>query len=90
MHASGNILLGTVAGLLAMLSVTAPATAQAQAGRAIRCESTDGHFNRCAVPWKPNSTYFTSITTAPAASRSAAGSVRNTAFGVPAAAQITS
>jgi hypothetical protein len=51
MHASGNILLGTVAGLLAMLSVTAPATAQAQAGRAIRCESTDGHFNRCAVPW---------------------------------------
>lgn len=51
MHASGNILLGSVAGLLAMLSVTAPSTAQAQAGRAIRCESTDGHFNRCAVPW---------------------------------------
>jgi hypothetical protein len=51
MHALQKILLGTAASLLAALSMTAISPAQAQSGRTIRCESTNGHFNRCAVPW---------------------------------------
>ena len=48
---SHKILLGTVASLLGILSMTVTPPAQAQSGPAIRCESLDGRFNRCAVPW---------------------------------------
>ncbi|MFC5435896.1 DUF3011 domain-containing protein [Rhodanobacter umsongensis] len=51
MHALQRILLGAAAGLLAALSATVPRPAQAQSQQAIRCESIDGRFNRCAVPW---------------------------------------
>ena len=51
MHLSHKILLGTVASLLGTLSMTVTSPAQAQSGPAIRCESVDGRFNRCAVPW---------------------------------------
>ncbi len=52
MHGSGKLLIGAATCLLGVLSLTATSSAQAQSGRAIRCESNDGHFNRCAVPWR--------------------------------------
>jgi hypothetical protein len=51
MHASHKILSGVATTLLASLSMTAAPPAQAQAGPTIRCESNDGRFSRCAVPW---------------------------------------
>lgn len=51
MHRSQGILLGLVAGLLGVVSMALPVPATAQSGRAIRCESIDGRFSRCAIPW---------------------------------------
>lgn len=51
MHASHKILSTMATILLASLSTMASPAVQAQAGPAIRCESIDGRFNRCAVPW---------------------------------------
>ena len=52
MHVSDKILMSVAAGLLGALSLTAVPPVQAQGGQAIRCESNDGKFNRCAVPWR--------------------------------------
>lgn len=43
--------LGALA-VLAVLSFSSPVVAQEQAGGRIRCESIDGKFNRCQVPWR--------------------------------------
>ncbi|HWX65456.1 MAG TPA: DUF3011 domain-containing protein [Rhodanobacter sp.] len=52
MSLSDKILMSVATGLLGVLSLTAAPSVQAQDGRAIRCESINGKFNRCAVPWR--------------------------------------
>jgi hypothetical protein len=53
MHLSSRLLLGVVATLFGVLSLPTAALAQSRQGdAAIRCESTNGKFNRCAMPWR--------------------------------------
>jgi hypothetical protein len=52
MRVSVRILMGVVTGLLGVVSLTAAPSVQAQGGGTIRCESNNGKFNRCAVPWR--------------------------------------
>lgn len=47
-----RLLIGGAIGALAALSFSVPAVAQQQTGGRIRCESNDGKFNRCQVPWR--------------------------------------
>jgi hypothetical protein len=47
-----RLLIGGAISALALLSFSAPAAAQQQAGGQIRCESNDGRINRCQVPWR--------------------------------------
>jgi hypothetical protein len=49
---SDKIMPGALMGLLGAFLLTTAPTAHAQAGRSIRCESKDGQFSRCAVPWR--------------------------------------
>jgi len=52
MRMSDKILMGVVTGLLGVLSLTVAPPAQAQGGRTIRCESINGKFSRCTMPWR--------------------------------------
>ncbi|OOG63995.1 hypothetical protein B0E46_08710 [Rhodanobacter sp. B04] len=54
MHLLDGIPGGIAASLAVALSlaVVAPAVPAQQANRAIRCESSNGQFNRCMVPWR--------------------------------------
>ncbi|KRE84715.1 hypothetical protein ASG75_12525 [Rhodanobacter sp. Soil772] len=53
MHLSSRLLLGIAATLLGVLSLPTASHAQSRQGDAsIRCESINGKFNRCAVPWR--------------------------------------
>ena len=52
MRILNRLLIGGVLGALGVLSFSAPVVAQGQAGGRIRCESNDGKFNRCQVPWR--------------------------------------
>ena len=52
MQVSDKVLMGVATGLLGVLSLTVTPSARAQDGRTIRCESINGRFNRCAVPWR--------------------------------------
>jgi hypothetical protein len=47
-----RLLIGGAIGALAVLSFSSPVVAQEQVGGRIRCESNDGKFNRCQVPWR--------------------------------------
>lgn len=50
MKACSSVLMGLMVGLIGLASVM-PRPAQAQASRAIRCESVNNRAARCAVPW---------------------------------------
>ncbi len=53
MHSTHKIQLVMLTILLGVLSLAVAPTAQAQSDRStIRCESIQGKFNRCAVPWR--------------------------------------
>ncbi|HEY8328997.1 MAG TPA: DUF3011 domain-containing protein [Rhodanobacter sp.] len=53
MHLSSRLLLGVAVALLGVLSLPTASHAQSRQGDAsIRCESTNGKFNRCAMPWR--------------------------------------
>lgn len=53
MHSAHKILLVMLTVLFGILSLAATPAARAQSGRpTIRCESINGKFNRCAVPWR--------------------------------------
>jgi hypothetical protein len=53
MHLSSRLLLGATAALLGAFSLPTASPAQSRQGdAAIRCESTNGKFNRCAMPWR--------------------------------------
>jgi hypothetical protein len=43
---------GVVAGLVAVCSLMAALPAHAQRGQGVRCESNNGKFNRCQMPWR--------------------------------------
>lgn len=43
---------GVLMGLVLGMSSMAPAAATSRDVAAIRCESHDGHFNRCPIPWR--------------------------------------
>lgn len=47
-----RLLIGGALGALGVLSFSSPAVAQEHGGGRIRCESVDGKFNRCQVPWR--------------------------------------
>lgn len=47
-----KLLIAGAMGALAILWFSSPVMAQEQAGGRIRCESIDGKFNRCEVPWR--------------------------------------
>jgi hypothetical protein len=51
MRLFGKVWMGMATGLLGALLVTATPAAHAQ-GRTIRCESNNGKYNRCPVPWR--------------------------------------
>jgi hypothetical protein len=52
MRVSDKVLIGAVTGFLGAAFLMATPVAQAQAGRTVRCESNNGKFNRCEVPWR--------------------------------------
>ena len=53
MHLSSRFLFGAAAVLLGVLSLPTASRAQSRQGDAsIRCESINGKFNRCAMPWR--------------------------------------
>ena len=52
MSSSGFGLAAAAAGLLGICLLMAAPPALAQRGQVIRCESNNGKFNRCAMPWR--------------------------------------
>ncbi|MEP6898640.1 MAG: DUF3011 domain-containing protein [Rhodanobacter sp.] len=52
MHFTSRIWIGAAATFLGAVLLTAAPSAQAQRDRTIRCESNNGKFNRCPVPWR--------------------------------------
>jgi hypothetical protein len=52
MRLTSKVWMGTAAGFLAVLLLTATPAVHAQGNRTIRCESTNGKFNRCPAPWR--------------------------------------
>lgn len=53
MDSSSKLLLGATMVLLGLLGLTVAPATQAQASRpTVRCESINGKFSRCPVPWR--------------------------------------
>lgn len=52
MEISSKVVIGAVSMLLGASLLMAPPVARAQRGGAVLCESNNGHFNRCMVPWR--------------------------------------
>lgn len=54
MRAIGGWMVGVIVAGLAggLLGVAAPVQAQSQSDAPVRCVSNDGHYARCAVPWR--------------------------------------
>ena len=52
MRPSVRLQLALMSWALGMVSLAAPVVARAQSGAAIRCQSVDGKFDRCDVPWR--------------------------------------
>ncbi|MEO8810502.1 MAG: DUF3011 domain-containing protein [Rhodanobacter sp.] len=52
MFVSNRVLSGLVAGFVGLGALATAPPALAQRGQVIRCESTDGKFNRCQMPFR--------------------------------------
>ncbi len=52
MSVSRDIQLSVFAAVAAIWSLTATLPVQAQGNRPVRCESNNGEFNRCNMPWR--------------------------------------
>lgn len=52
MTVPNRVLTGVAIGLIGLGGLLAAPTAQARGERAVRCESINGKFNRCDMPWR--------------------------------------
>lgn len=52
MRLTQRVLTGSAFGIFGLLSLSVAPAVHAQRGQTIRCESTDGKFSRCNMPWR--------------------------------------